>query len=88
MSTDRFRIQEHSIPGSHIRGYPRATADDQEDVLKIVIKQYTPKDSSTPDEGDVTIIAAHANGFPKVCFAQDELPKHTDVLGTLRATLG
>lgn len=29
------------------------------------MKQYVPKENSNPKPGDVTIIGAHANGFPK-----------------------
>lgn len=68
MSTAHFRIHKHTLPTCHIREYPRATADDQEDVLHLAIKQYTPKTQTKPDEGDVTIIGAHANGFPKELY--------------------
>ena len=54
------------LPCSYIREYPLATADGQEDTLHLAIKQYTPLDNLSPQKGDVTIIAAHANGFPKV----------------------
>ena len=63
-----FRVQEHAIPTCHIREYPRALADHQEDVLQLAIKQYTPKESSDATKNGVTIIGAHANGFPKVGF--------------------
>jgi len=65
MSTAIFRVQEHSLPTSHIREYPRATADDQEDVLQLAVKQYTPRESFKA-KNEVTVIGAHANGFPKV----------------------
>lgn len=68
MSTTHFRIQKHAVPTTHIREYPRATADDQEDELLLAVKQYTPKGQSKIDEGDVTIIGAHANGFPKELY--------------------
>lgn len=64
--TAHFNIQKHSIPASHIREYPRATADGQEDALHLAIKQYTPLHSSSKSQNSVTIIGAHANGFPKV----------------------
>lgn len=67
MSSTFFRIDEHIIEGSHIRGFPRTTSTTQEEVLHLAVKQYTPLDNSRPKPGDVTIIAAHANGFPKVC---------------------
>jgi hypothetical protein len=66
MSAHLFRIHEHIVPSQHIREYPRATAGEQEDVLQIAVKQYIPLDNLEPELGDVTIIGAHANGFPKV----------------------
>lgn len=66
MSSALFNIQEHIIPCQHIREYARATADKQEDVLHLAVKQYTPLDNVNPRAGDVTIIGGHANGFPKV----------------------
>ncbi|KAI5245960.1 hypothetical protein E4T42_06580 [Aureobasidium subglaciale] len=68
MSLSTFSIKEHTLPCSYIREYPLATADDQEDTLYLAIKQYTPLDNLTPQKGDVTIIAAHANGFPKELY--------------------
>lgn len=66
MSTSSFRIIEHVIEAGHIREYARATLDSQEDVLHLAIKQYIPLSNPNPQPGDVTIIGAHANGFPKV----------------------
>ncbi len=67
MSTATFRVTEHTIPTSHIREYPRSTADDQEDVLSLAVKQYTPK-TSFRAQSEITVIGGHANGFPKVCW--------------------
>jgi len=61
-----FKIEEHVLDCQHIREYARATSTSQEDVLKLSIKQYTPLENLKPKDGDVTIIGAHANGFPKV----------------------
>ena len=61
-----FRIVEHIVECQHIREYPAATANEQEDVLNLIVKQYIPLDNPDPQPGDVTILAAHANGFPKV----------------------
>ena len=61
-----FEIREHKLECQHIREYARATANSQEEVLHLAIKQYIPLDNPNPKEGDVTIIGAHANGFPKV----------------------
>lgn len=66
MSSDLFRIQEHVIASQHVREYPDATRDSQEDELQLHIKQYTPLDSNPSSPDALTIIGAHANGFPKV----------------------
>lgn len=66
-----FQIKEHVVESQHIREYPRATAQSQEDILHLAVKQYVPLDNPNPQEGDITIIGAHANGFPKV-WAQSE----------------
>ncbi|KAL8682207.1 MAG: hypothetical protein Q9186_001745 [Xanthomendoza sp. 1 TL-2023] len=63
-----FDITSHILPGQYIREYPAATADSQEDTLQLHVKQYTPFDRQTCPEGAVTIIAAHANGFPKELY--------------------
>lgn len=77
MSSEFFRIIEHQIDASHIRGFPRATSTTQEEKLRLAIKQYTPLSNITPQPGDITIIAAHANGFPKELYEPlwDELLK-------------
>lgn len=70
MSTSLFRVQEHTVPCQHIRHYPHATKDSQETVLHLSVKQYTPLENLHPRPGDITIIGAHANGFPKVTALQ------------------
>lgn len=60
-----FTVKEHRVPGQHIREYARATANAQEEVLELAVKEYIPREGGG-GEG-VTILAAHANGFPKVC---------------------
>lgn len=66
MSSDLFSITKHEVPCQHIREYPKATAGEQETNQYLEVKQYVPLSNCTPTPGDVTIIAAHANGFPKV----------------------
>lgn len=63
-----YRIVEHKIPCQHIREYPRALAHSQEDVLYLAVKQYIPVENPDPQPGDITIIGAHANGFPKELY--------------------
>jgi hypothetical protein len=61
-----FHIVEHKVPCQHIREYPGATLRTQEDVLHLSVKQYIPWDNLNPQPGDVTIVGAHGNAFPKV----------------------
>ncbi|KAI1074187.1 putative toxin biosynthesis protein [Whalleya microplaca] len=63
-----FHVKEHTIPSQHVREWPRATANSQEEILHLSVKQYTPIDNPDPRLGDVTIIGAHANGFPKELY--------------------
>ena len=82
MSSSKFSIKSHTVPCSHIREYPRAAALSQEDQLFLAVKQYIPLSNPNPRSGDVTIIGAHANAFPKELYeplwddllAQSELP--------------
>ncbi|KAL3484967.1 Alpha/beta hydrolase family-domain-containing protein [Aspergillus germanicus] len=67
-SSSPFRVVEHVVPSQHIREYPAATAHEQEDILNLAVKQYIPLDNPNPQPGDVTILAAHANGFPKELY--------------------
>lgn len=61
-------MQEHTIPCQYIREYPGATLGSQEDDLFLHVKQYTPLDQSYNQPGAITIIGAHANGFPKELY--------------------
>ncbi|KAF2745222.1 alpha/beta-hydrolase [Sporormia fimetaria CBS 119925] len=83
MSSQYFRIDEHVIDASHIRSFPRSTSTTQEEVLKLAVKQYTPLDNPNPTHGDVTLIAAHANGFPKELYEPlwDELHQRSKQYG-------
>lgn len=68
MSPSAFKVQEHTIPCQYIREYPGATLENQEDDLFLHVKQYIPLDQSNSQPGAITIIAAHANGFPKELY--------------------
>lgn len=67
MSTGNFHCIQHTIPAGHIRHYPRSTAHTQEEELSLAVKQYKPRHYE-PQPGDVTILACHANGFPKELY--------------------
>ncbi|TVY27358.1 Abhydrolase domain-containing protein mpaH [Lachnellula hyalina] len=68
MPSPVFEIKEHILECQHIREYARATSKSQEEVLHLAIKQYVPVDNPNPQPGDITIIGAHANGFPKELY--------------------
>jgi hypothetical protein len=80
MSSDLFSITKHKVPSQHIREYPRATAGEQEDVQYLEVKQYIPLNNASPSPGDVTLIAAHANGFPKVSLPLKDLTRSSELI--------
>lgn len=63
-----FHVVEHIVPAQHIRDFPRAVLQAEETVLHLHVKQYIPIDNPNPEAGDITIIGAHANGFPKELY--------------------
>ena len=101
MSSQHFKITHHTIPASRIRQSPLATISGREESLYLAVNQYTPLSNLEPQEGDVTVIGAHANGFPKVYLTPTKLTLITHVqpligwianmsamIGTLRAAVG
>jgi len=88
MSTAAFQIHEHKVPTTHIREFPRATAESQEEILHLAVKQYTPKESFNA-KNEVTIIGAHANGFPKVNMFAKSRRRRADLnIGAIRTSMG
>lgn len=65
-STEFFSVHVHVIESQHIREYPGAVVENQEEALQLHVKQYVPLDETSILPGAITIIGAHANGFPKV----------------------
>ncbi|CAF9907021.1 MAG: hypothetical protein GOMPHAMPRED_004998 [Gomphillus americanus] len=64
-----FVVREHVFDGQHIRQYAAALSTDQEDVLQLHAKSYTPREVEDGSiRGDFTVIAYHANAFPKECY--------------------
>ena len=80
MSPSMLRVQEHTIPCQYVREYPGATSENQDDDLFLHVKQYTPLDQSFNQHDAITIIGAHANGFPKELYE----PLWDDLSRTLR----
>ena len=70
MSSQTFKVVEHIIPCQHIREYPNATRDRRPHPLQLAIKQYVPLQKAEPNETPITIIAAGANGIPKVSVTE------------------
>jgi alpha-beta hydrolase superfamily lysophospholipase len=68
MSSTYFDVVEHISPSQYIRQHPwGAKSDDAK--LRLAVKEYRTRDSTTNDDEDaVTIIASHGNGFPKETY--------------------
>lgn len=64
MSTSHFRVIEHTIQCPSLREYHHGVKSGQN--LQLAIKQYVPLNNPHPAPDDITIIAGHANGIPKV----------------------
>ncbi|GJN83874.1 hypothetical protein PLIIFM63780_007425 [Purpureocillium lilacinum] len=78
-----FRVVEHTVTGCHTREYVAATAHGDSDTPRLAVKQYIPLDNPTPKPGDVTIIGAHANGFPRELYEPlwEEIHRRTSQAG-------
>ncbi len=61
-----FRVIEHTVRCQGVRERLGAVKPGHENQLRLAVKQYIPIDNPTPGDGDVTLIGAHANAFPKV----------------------
>lgn len=60
-----FRIIEHVVRAQHSRERWAAAELGYENQLRLHVKQYIPLSNPHPQAGDVTIIGAVANSFPK-----------------------
>ena len=60
-----FRVIEHVIRAQHSRERWAGTELAHENRLRLHAKQYVPLSNQSPQPGDVTIIGAVANSFPK-----------------------
>jgi len=60
-----FNVTEHIVRSQHTRDRPAGAERGCDNDLRLHVKQYVPKTNPAPKPGDVTIIGAHANGFPK-----------------------
>lgn len=76
-----FRVVEHVTRCSHTRDRPAGIELGRDEDLRLSIKQYIPKDNSTPGPNAVTLIGAHANAFPKELYE----PLWDDIYEALQA---
>ncbi|KAL5362339.1 Alpha/beta hydrolase family-domain-containing protein [Aspergillus floccosus] len=76
-----FRIVSHEVRAQNIRERPGAVQVGHERDLRLAVKQYVPNDNTCPGDEDLTIIGAHANGFPKELYE----PLWDDIYERLRA---
>ncbi|TKA67520.1 hypothetical protein B0A55_10140 [Friedmanniomyces simplex] len=63
-----FRVIEHTVKCQHTRDRPAGAELGRDNDLRLHVKQYIPKTNEHPKPGDVTLIGAHANGFPKELY--------------------
>ena len=63
-----FRVVEHVVRAQHTRDRHAGAERGRENELKVHVKQYIPNSNTSPKAGDVTIIGAQANGFPKEMY--------------------
>lgn len=61
-----YQVIEHTCSCQHIREYPNGVKSGCEGLLKVAVKQYKPLLPLELPIDAVTVIATHANGFPKV----------------------
>ncbi|KAF4459401.1 toxin biosynthesis [Fusarium albosuccineum] len=78
-----YRMVQHTVNCCHTRDHVAATAHGDADRPKLSVKQYIPIDNPDPHPGDVTVIGAHANGFPKELYEPlwDEICKRSAEAG-------
>jgi hypothetical protein len=67
MPSPNYKVFQHSINCQHIREYAGGTKDPSV-PLTLAINEYRPLNNLGGEAGSITIIATHANGFPKVTF--------------------
>ncbi|OCK85422.1 hypothetical protein K432DRAFT_318336 [Lepidopterella palustris CBS 459.81] len=65
---DRWLVNEHVIPASWPRGFARGVRDEDNDRLRLAVKQYLPRANPNPQAGDITIIFAHGVGSTKESY--------------------
>nr|POF20048.1 abhydrolase domain-containing protein mpah [Quercus suber] len=68
VAMSQFNIFEHTVRTQHTRDRPAGSERGRDNDLRLHVKQYIPKTNTHAGPGDVTIIGAHANGFPKELY--------------------
>ncbi|KAF3929244.1 hypothetical protein AA313_de0205154 [Arthrobotrys entomopaga] len=82
-----LEVEKHIVPAFPIREHPRALWSDG-DRLDIVVNHYKPVNNPNPEDGDVTLLCAHGNGFHKElyepffeCLVEEYEKKGTKIRG-------
>jgi hypothetical protein len=68
MSVQYYHSEVRDIPGQHIREYANGTSSSQEDVLKIAVKHYVPKQPASSGNNGITILACPGLGLSKELY--------------------
>lgn len=76
-----FTVHSHTTRTQHTRDRPAGAERGRHNDLRLHVNQYIPEDNNSPKAGDVTLIGAHANGFPKELYE----PFWDDLYERLRA---
>jgi hypothetical protein len=63
-----FTVKEHIVRAQHSRERIAGTELGQANTLRVHVKQYIPLSNPEPKPGDVTIIGAVADAFPKEMY--------------------
>ena len=63
-----FRVVEHVVKCQHTRDRPAGAELGRDNNLRLRVKQYVPEANKDPKPGDVTLIGAQANAFPKEMY--------------------
>ena len=63
-----FQVVEHVVRCQHTRDRPAGAERGRDSDLRMHVKQYIPKTNPHAKRGDVTLIGAQANAFPKEMY--------------------
>ncbi|KAL8721981.1 MAG: hypothetical protein Q9225_001456 [Loekoesia sp. 1 TL-2023] len=68
MSENYWKVTEHVIPASHIRGSSRGVKEESTAHLRLAVKHYVPKNQKEDHSTAITIIMGHGVGTSKESY--------------------